>query len=232
MTRSYAHYDDCQEVRLNEMDEMMEHLSPLSSPLYFFTLHEIFNRKGTFQQTRSSPNWQGDVATMATCKQQMRSWKTPEEWIGHWLFCFTPRHCSDNALFFAGRIDKTFESNFDYGQYLKAFYPDIWEKKLADYDPRGDVYTPINDELYGEERYDVTNFKEPPGHTRSVETYSDGTPKWWKDIRYKLHERRPPVLMFHPAYLFSEPKVWTTRSLGRAVRTETMTTFFKTLRLN
>ena len=229
----YASWDDAKfrhhGVILNDYDCMMDAIMRPDQEGYAFTLHEIFYEDDIFKQTRSSPNWQGSIATMATCKQMMRTWNDPQEWLGMWNFCFTPSHCASNALFFAGRVCQTWESNYDYGVWAKENLPDDeYEAKLADYCPRGDIYTPRR-ELQGEERYDVENFDTPPGHTRSTETYSDGTPKWWKDIRYRMNGRRPPVLQYNPAFIFSYPVAWTKLPLGRATRKVTLEHFHKEL---
>jgi len=222
MIDSFASYEWAKHpdstITLDDPDTLRETLEENRYDwVYEFTMHEIFYEDGIFKQTRSSPNWQGGIATMTTCKQQMRSWRSPEDWIGLWNVCYCPSHCSHNAMFFAGRVVRTFESNYDYGVALKDESPDIYNYKLADMDPRGDLYTPKR-KLVGEERYDPDNFNEPRNHTRSIETYKDGTPKWWKDIRYKLHGRRPTVLVYEPAFLFSRPMVWPVNPPGRAVR--------------
>lgn len=237
MTLSYASYDAVldgdSDIMLNRPRAMREVMRDYhNDTLYAFTLHEIFYEadggKPFFKQTRSSPNWQGGVCTMSTCKQQMRTWNSPQEWIGKWNAMFTPSHCANNALFFVGQVWKAFESNYDYGYWLETYDAALHAWKQADDDPRGDVYRP-QEVLMGSERYHVDNFHEPPGHTRSTETYKDGTPKWWKDIRYKLNGKYPPTLMYYPAFLFSVPMRWTDLTLGRAVRKVTVGDFVASL---
>lgn len=220
--QEYARYEGLNNVQLDDTSFLRRALrrdaNRRDPAVYCFTLHEIFYEEGIFKQTRSSPNWQGDVCTMATCKHQMRSWLTPDDWLGKWCLAVTPRHCADNSIFFAGRVDQTFASNYDYGAWTVR-NKKLYAAKRADRDPRGDVYLPRKDRnVSGELRYYHGNFHEPPNHTRSLETYSDGTPKWWKDIDYKLYERRPPVLLFRPAIIFSRPQARLNIPLGRAVR--------------
>jgi len=141
------------------------------------------------------------------------------------MFC--PSHCANNALFFVGKVCNAFSTNYDYGTFLKNA-PKVFRAKRASTNPRGDIYTPRR-RLAGEERYDVGNFLQPPSHVRSTEKSKDGTPKWWKDVRYSLNNKRPPVLMYNPSYLFSRPHVHSSLKLGRATRKMTVKEFADSL---
>lgn len=213
---SYAPWDTVGQIPLNSPKQLQRTLQGHTvETLYCFTLHEIFNTDEVFRQTRSSPNWQGGIATMATCKHQMRTWLTPEQWeAGVWCAAFAPAHCADNALFFVGRVQRAFTSNYGYTQHLKGL-PDLYQAKQADLDPRGDSYRPKH-VLCGNQRYDHHNFHEPPTEHTRMELGSDKQPKWLKDIRYILRGKRPPVLMFGPSFLFNKGCLWSDLTPGRA----------------
>ena len=130
-----------------------------------------------------------------------------------------------------GKVRYSFASNYDLSQYLHKNHRPTWRAKQADDDPRGDLYRPKH-HLRGDDVWDVGNFHEPPGHTRSVETYKDGTPKWWKDIRYRNHQTgvHPSVFIFFPALLWSKPRAWIDRNLGRSGIKLTRREFLSSLR--
>ena len=186
-----------------------------------FPHHEIFldEGEGTFIQTRSSPNWQGGMMTFSTCKQHLRTFKEPKDWLGVYLAGFTPKtDTGANWLLYVARVDIAFESNYDLHEWLHAEYPDILQAKLAIDDPCGDVYTPKQPVLTGENRFVAGNFHPPPpDHTRS-ELQSDGvTPKWHKDIEYRGNGgRHPPVFALGPASLWTRPKFQASVPLHRS----------------
>lgn len=181
--------------------------------LYLYTQHEIFWEDDVVKQTRSSPNWEGGMVTYATCKHQMRTWNSLEDWVGMWIAGLNPS-AMDNSLLFAGQVAQSFSSNYLLRSHLKKEHPDVYAHKNADINPRGDLYRPRR-KLKGAERWDHENFHEPKHpHTRSVETYkkSPGSrpgevPKWWRDHEYELHGKHPPVFILEPCYLFPRPSM-------------------------
>lgn len=179
------------EVYLDQVDSMEEHLSrePSGTVVRMYTQHLIKYQEGIFKQTRSSPNWEGGLVTYATCKHNLRS--TITDWEGVWLVGLCPKNCESNAVLFAGKISSVFSSNYSLRSHIIHQYPkSVYRAKNAHINPRGDLYTPV-EELSGDEVYDHNNYREPPNHTRSVEhyTHSAGTPipadgkipKWWRD---------------------------------------------------
>jgi hypothetical protein len=213
-------------TKVNGADDMRIDMSNCDTDLYLYTQHEVFYEQGdVIRQTRSAPNWDGGVVTMATCKHHMRT--TDRRWEGTWIAALGPKHCAENTLLFVGMVYKEFESNYELGQWLKRTYRAAYDAKLATCNPRGDIYTPKK-ELLPKQRFDHKNFVTPEGHTRSTEFYKkspgstsdrpDGkVPKWWRDVEYVGRgQRRPPVFVLRPVYLFSQPTLWTTYKPGRA----------------
>lgn len=209
MGRDYQKYKSLGPIVLNPtVEQIRSRIQDASDSLYYFPLHEIYLEDDIFKQTRSSPNFQGRYMTFTTCKQYLRTYKTVEDWFGLWYAGFTPiKGTGDNYIFFLGQIYLSFESNYNYGRWAKRTGKDLYKRKLADNDPRGDLYRPRRD-LSGPERWDHTNFFEPPNHTRSLERYPDGSPKWWKDIDYTgMKDRHPAVFVFarSRSFLWSKP---------------------------
>ncbi len=170
--------------------------------VYVYPHHEIFlDADDYFLQTRSGPNWQGDCFTLTTCKQFMRTWKPTKDWEGVW-FCGLVN--GSRKILYLARVGKSFESNYDLGQYvLEKYGEECFLKKSAGYCTMGDLFTPKT-RLKNNARYVVNNFVLPRAdHTRSRETYSDGSPKWWKDIKFRSPQGRPPsVFIFEKESTF------------------------------
>lgn len=201
-------------IIFNNMDkEEINIKSEDDNIIYCFPQHRITLEKDGFHQLRSGPNWQGNILTLTTCKQRLRTYKDAEDWIGLWLAGFTPKNSGGNYLLWLAKIQHSFESNYELGLWLSE---EDYKLKCANNDPCGDIYQPIK-QLSGEERFDVKNFVHPIGHTRT-ERYNDGSYKWWKDIEYiGASYRRQAVFAFNPSltFLWSEPKFIPNFSLYR-----------------
>lgn len=208
--------------------------------LYLYTQHEIFWDQDVLKHTRSSPNLEGGLVTYATCKHLMRTYSRPT-WVGTWLVGLCPKECASNTMFFAGRVSYQFSGNYALGGYVRLFHPRAYKAKRANTNPRGDLYTPTEMALTEAQQHDHRYFQEPPNHTRSLEFYSkspgsgsnrpDGKiPKWWRDLEYLGHGRRPPAFVLDPCYLFSRPLLWTSLNPRRAVLRLTAGRLAETLR--
>jgi len=234
----YQHHDwdwD-RSVVLNDPDRLVSDMGSYQGPLQLYTQHEIFLEGGVIKHTRSSPNWDGGLATFATCKHMMRSYAY--DWKGTWLVGLCPAHLASNTVLFAGRVDEVFRSNYDLGRRIYDIDRRVYEAKAAsgDGNPRGDIYSPIDD-LTDEQKYDHNYFIPPLGHTRSLEFYekSPGSqpgvvPKWWRDIEYELHGRRPPVFILRPFHLFTKPMLWSNVLPGRATMRRSTFEFLSNIR--
>lgn len=216
--------------------DMVARLKESEDPLYLFTHHEVFFTEGVIKQTRSSPNWEGGMFSFATCKHQMRTWKDPEAWVGTWLVGVGPRAIGNPILYIA-KIIHSFPSNLDYSTWLRAKHPQTAAIKSADNNPRGDWYTPTKTLAHklsmpgGKyQKWIYGSFVEPKDHTRSVETYKDGTPKWWRDIEYRSHNRYPPVFIGMPAFVYPQRILETAYHPGRAVLKLNTVDFAESLR--
>jgi hypothetical protein len=154
----------------------------------------------------------------------MRTWQ--ESWRGKWIAGLGPAECRNNGLLYVGQVAKQFESNASLGRWIKKDYPDVWECKLANNNPRGDLYEPRLKAIKFPFSHD--SYVAPKGHTRSEEFYSkspgststrnDGKiPKWWRDVEYITRQcKRPPCLVLDPCFLFNQEHVACQLSPGRA----------------
>ena len=132
------------------------------------------NCRPVIKQRRSSPNWEGGLVTYATCKHQMRTWLTAEEWEGVWIAGLNPASL-DNSVMFLGQVCTSHRSNYQLYCSLQTAAPEVVPFKLASNNPRGDLYTPgdiLNVNSPPEWEHYATSYDHPvQPHTRSVETY-------------------------------------------------------------
>jgi hypothetical protein len=76
-----------------------------------------------FEQTGSGPNFQGGVLTLCTCKHQMRSRLSVEEWEADvWIAGFTSRtiHEGKHWLFFLTKVESAHDSHSDLWSTMNA----------------------------------------------------------------------------------------------------------------
>ncbi len=220
---------------------------------YVYTQHQIFLEEGIIKHTRTSPNWEGGMVTFSTCKHRMRSVKkkssdgrlgSAKSWVGTWIVGLCPAYLASNTVLFIGQVLMEFPSNYDMGRFILDKHIDVYAKKDAMHNPRGDLYEPKGLKLDDRQKHSHYFFEEPPNHTRSVEFYkkSPGSisnrkdkliPKWWRDIEYVTPGGvRPPSFIFSPCWLFSKPMVWTSKKPGRACLRMSTEEFSKSLRFS
>lgn len=181
-------------------------LRTASGGCYAYPQHEIYlSDKGTFLQTRSGPNWQGGVLTLATCKHYLRSTRPAQGWPGTWLAGFTPKINGENYLLYVAQVALAFENNQLLGDHLRKYDRKAYTAKNAFYNVVGDVY-PCN----GPDAYDLRNYAVHPEHVR--QELKKGAPKWHSDINYK----RPAPVFIMGGYLYSRPMYRVTRPLHRS----------------
>jgi len=223
-------------VMLNHPASLMQALEEENEHCYFYTSHQIY-WDGVIKQSRSSPNWEGGMVTYATCKHHMRSTSRP--WEDTWIATCGPRDCEDNTMIMVGKIRRAFTCNYALTDYLKRRCPEVYKVKRACTNPRGDLYD-SKKPLKGSQVHHHEHFIEPPNHTRSVDFYKkspgststreDGLiPKWWRDIEYYMHKRRPPVFIMAPCWIFSRPMLWSELDPKRASLSLTTWEFLESL---
>ena len=200
----------------NRPSKEIENISDLNKILrgadriYVYPHHEIKLDNGNLKQTRSGPNWEGGVVTMATCKHLLRTYNSL---TGKTVICgLTNKLEGKNFLMYIGMIDKTFDSNLELGEYLDD---EVFQIKCANGNRLGDIFKPID---VNSDKYDIFNFEEPTGnHCRAEENDSKGNPKWWKDIEYSSRGGiRPKCLILNPVTVHTIPMFSWEGRLGRS----------------
>ena len=164
---------------------------------------------GTFEHSGSAPNFQGDMLTLCTCKHQMRSTRTVDEWTEMWIAGFTSRTKELNGkhwLFYLAEIESAYESHAQLWNVLPA---KARNAKSAQSHYLGDVFKPIAPLPDGEAQFSPTNYVAPNFHSHRQNEEDDG---WHKDINYihTMSGRRPPLLVANPqhTYLWQEPVIY------------------------
>lgn len=184
--------------------------------IYVYPHHEIRLEDGQFRQTRSGPNWEGNVVTMTTCKHLMRTYSTIDRKVGSEVgfVGVTNKLEGENYILYAGVIYKRFDSNYDLGEYLRKNHKATYDIKLATNNRLGDIFEPYD----ADDKYEVLCFEDPtPDHCRAEENDSKGNPKWWKDISYESRSGvRPKCLTFNPVTVHTKPIYCWTGKLGRS----------------
>lgn len=166
------------------------------------------NDSNEFEQLGSAPNFQGGRLTLCTCKHQMRTRRSPNEWEGTWVAGFTSRtiHDSKNWLFYLAKIDKAYESQCD---IWNGVNPETREAKAAHLNYLGDLFMPMEPHLVGRAKFSPTRYQIPVVHSHRNQSNPDG---WKKDINYvhsKTH-RQPSLLAGDPelTFIWDEPTIY------------------------
>lgn len=163
----------------------------------------------TFQQHGSAPNFQGGVLTLCTCKHQMRSRLSPDEWEDDvWLSGFTSRtiHKGRHWLFFLAKVKAAHESHRDLWDNLDA---GCRMGKVAHAHYLGDLFKPTTPKPTGNARFLPRCYLRPTVHVHRQYPDHDG---WKKDINYRnaATSMRPPLLVANPrlTFLWEEPMIY------------------------
>ncbi len=161
-----------------------------------------------FEQHGSAPNFQGDVLTLCTCKHQMRSRQSADEWQNNvWIAGFTSRTIRDGEhwLFYLAKIESAYESHSDLWNGMDA---SSREAKVAHVHFLGDMYKPKKSDLSGIARYSPSRYYTPSIHVHRQHRSDNG---WRNDISYGHADRyrHPPLLVADPhmTFLWEEPMI-------------------------
>lgn len=214
--RSYQQSPDRWYDSLDTLEDLRVFFSDVET-VYVYTHHEIDLINGELKQSRSGPNWEGGLATLATCKHFLRTWKDFNPGVG--IVGVTNKLDGYNFLLYAGIVERSFESNYDLGQYLKSIDPEVYKTKLMTNNRLGDIAEPVG-KLTGSDRFESLNFHSPKeDHCRLIEMDSNGEQKWLKDIEYSTRScKRPQTALLEPVMVSSRPELALRVKLGRTGR--------------
>ena len=166
----------------------------------------------TFEQHGSAPNFQGDHLTLCTCKHQMRSRLSAEEWEDDvWLAGFTSRtiHEGKHWLFFLAKVETAHESHSDLWSNKDA---DFRKDKAAHLHFLGDLFKPTTPKPTGQARFAPSRYLMPTVHAHRQYPGHDG---WKNDINYRhaVTSHHAPLLVADPrlTFLWTEPMIFFAR---------------------
>ena len=162
-----------------------------------------------FEQHGSAPNFQGDVLTLCTCKHQMRSRLSADEWEADvWLVGFTSRtiYASKHWLFYLAKVESAHDSHSDLWSRMDA---STRNAKAAHVHFLGDMFKPKSPRPNDDARFSPSRYVMPPIHAHRQDR-SDTS--WHNDINYYLasRSRHPPLLVADPrwTFLWGEPTIF------------------------
>ncbi|PAY17454.1 hypothetical protein CKO51_21300 [Rhodopirellula sp. SM50] len=169
-------------------------------------------KSNQFKQRGSAPNFQGDVLTLCTCKHQMRSRKSADEWESNvWIAGFTSRtiHKNRHWLVYLAKVQWAYDSHCE-------LWIDMNDKsrtaKAAHLHYLGDMFKPKTPYPKGKARHSAGRYYTPPCHSHRS---SPNVNAWRKDIQYRhaVSSRRAALLRADPkrTFLWSEPLVYLTQ---------------------
>lgn len=161
-----------------------------------------------FEQHGSAPNFQGDVLTLCTCKHQMRSRRSVDDWMGVWIAGFTSRTIHDGRhwLFYLAKVESAHDSHSDLWNHLDA---NTRNAKAAHIHFLGDNFKPKSPRPTGNARFSPSRYVIPSVHAHRQDRSDTG---WHNDINYHLasKSRHPPLLVADPkrTFMWDEPMIF------------------------
>jgi hypothetical protein len=182
------------------------------SPAYVYVIRTVgLDSQRLFRQRGTAPNMEGGLITLCTCKHHLRTYRTPQEWVGLWIAGFARSALSPmgNPLVYLMRVGQAAESHLDLWRSL----PDaVREAKAADRHLLGDIYRPREAAGPGD-ALDPSSYQPPcDRHSHAA----DG--EWHKDICYVARGKRAALLAGEAglSFLFRSPSIILKgRKLGR-----------------
>lgn len=160
------------------------------------------------EQHGSAPNFQGDVLTLCTCKHQMRSRLSADDWLGVWIAGFTSRtlHDAKHWLIYLAKVESAHDSHSDLWSSMDAA---TCNAKAAHVHYLGDLFKPQTLRPTGNARFSPSRYVRPSVHVHRKNRSDTG---WHNDINYHLasKSRHPPLLVADPkqTFLWDEPMIY------------------------
>lgn len=175
---------------------------------YIVTTVKLNQESACFEQHGSGPNYQGDVLSLCTCKHQMRSRLSGEQWEDDvWIAGFTSRtiHADKHWLFFLAKVKSAYDSHCELWNCVDADYR---KKKAAHLNFLGDLFQPTRPLPTGESQFLASRYRMPLDHAHRQYPGDNG---WKNDINYRhaITSRRAPLLVADPrlTFLWKKPTI-------------------------
>jgi len=151
---------ECQDIRAWACVSLADFLSKSAafaqSECYLYTVRTTRRLKdNSICHWGSGPNLEGGLATLCTCKHDMRSGRRHREWPNTWIVGLTSRDKRKgfdgrHYLFYMTRVQRVFSTHKELFEFLTEEYPDALAVKLADQNRLGDVFRPRADLTVGD----------------------------------------------------------------------------------
>lgn len=165
-----------------------------------------------FAQHGSAPNFQGGILTLCTCKHQMRSRLSADQWQDNvWIAGFTSRTIYDGKhwLFYLAKVKSAHDSQANLWNRMEA---GSRNKKAAHLHYLGDLFKPRTPEPSGDAVFSPSRYLMPENHVHQKHPGDNG---WKKDINYQhaVTSRHAPLLVADPrlTFLWKEPMIFFAR---------------------
>ena len=194
---------------LRELKENINTINTDETEIIMYKMTTVDMNDGGFIQTGSGPNFQGDIITLCTCRKDIRTWRTPEQWKKRWVAGFTGINVTKEKKCFLFYLTKVKDAYISQKEIWNQQTEKIVNEKNSRHNTFGDIYQPkpdINDE------YDTQEYYKPIiGHPHRKSKYKC---EWHDDINYK--NKRPSMLVGNPKYsfLWSKPLMLVDSSLN------------------
>jgi hypothetical protein len=195
-------------------------ISEQDSVAYCYVVRSIATENGVMVQKGSGPNFQGGYMTLCTCKWQMRTYRSTDDWRNVWIVGLAGSKAKTNhAIFYMMKVLVAFES------YRELFYSNVLPQdtiraKAADIHRLGDIYQPLAD--HGDPF-------SPDAYVPPIANHSHAPDQWHKDINYfnPRTGRNAALLVGDPefSFLWEVPRILPSFRLGRGERKRTLNQF-------
>ena len=118
-------------------------LAKEKADVHRYVVASICYEGARFVQTGSGPNFQGGMITLCTCKHQMRSWYSVDEWPGRWISGFTSINAVNRGhyLVYLMKVSEAYSSHLELWS-SPTIRRSVKLAKAADAHRLGDVFQP------------------------------------------------------------------------------------------
>ena len=176
--------------------------------VYAYAVTSVEPHQGRFLQTGSAPNCAGGLITLGTCKHEMRTARSPEDWVrgGFWiagLSSWDAKFGKEQSLIYLMRVGAAYDSHAALVEALRAAgREDIVAAKDASRNRLGDLYVPTRPMRTLEDRLTISAYAPPLlGHAHCGHP---GDTSWHDDIRHIGKNQLPAaILVGDPAWSFT-----------------------------
>ena len=197
------------------LEKLTDRLGRVQNKAYSYIVRSVALNSDSqfFEQHGSGPNFQGDALTLCTCKHQMRSRLSVDQWqAGVWIAGFTSRtiHAEQHWLFYLAKVESAYDSHSDLWSSMDA---DSRNAKAAHLHYLGDVFKPKHPKPTRNARFLPSRYLMPSMHAHRKKPGDTG---WYQDIKYKHVSKggTTPLLVADPkqTFIWKEPIIFLSKN--------------------